>query len=297
MLWCMSDKDFLSQLKTLKEIHPQSDWLKSNREILLSQISNSGADNISSWQKILIDIKSFSLVVSKPVMAMASFLVLFVATSAFAHLAFNQTKPSDSLYIARIISEKAKLSTVFNAQEREKLEAKFAANHVETITNVLAESNVTDDNEDQFAYLNDSFNKEINIVREKIVGIAKRNEQNVTSPVTQTLVSEELEEDALVSVADNNKEEQGTQLTIKTETETEAQAEVVAPVETVIDNNNTEPIESDDTSKEEAEAALANALDEVKDPEALIAEVQALFEARNYQGALEKIREVKAMIE
>ena len=297
MLWCMSDKDFLSQLKTLKEIHPQSDWLKSNREILLSQISNSGADNISSWQKILIDIKSFSLVVSKPVMAMASFLVLFVATSAFAHLAFNQTKPSDSLYIARIISEKAKLSTVFNAQEREKLEAKFAANHVETITNVLAESNVTDDNEDQFAYLNDSFNKEINIVREKIVGIAKRNEQHVTSPVTQTIVSEELEEDALVSVADNNKEEQGTQLTIKTEIETEAQAEVVAPVETVIDNNTTEPIESDDTSKEEAEAALANALDEVKDPEALIAEVQALFEARNYQGALEKIREVKAMIE
>lgn len=296
MLWCMSDKDFLSQLKTLKEIHPQSDWLKSNREILLSQISNSGADNISSWQKILIDIKSFSLVVSKPVMAMASFLVLFVATSAFAHLAFNQTKPSDSLYIARIISEKAKLSTVFNAQEREKLEAKFAANHVETITNVLAESNVTDDNEDQFAYLNDSFNKEINIVREKIVGMTKRNEQNVASVVSQPLISEELEEDALVSVADNNKEEQGTQLTIKTETETEAQAEVVAPVETVIDNNTTEPIESDDTSKEEAEAALANALDEVKDPEALIAEVQALFAARNYQGALEKIREVKAMI-
>jgi len=292
----MSDKDFLSQLKTLKEIHPQSDWLKSNREILLSQISNSGADNISSWQKILIDIKSFSLVVSKPVMAMASFLVLFVATSAFAHLAFNQTKPSDSLYIARIISEKAKLSTVFNAQEREKLEAKFAANHVETITNVLAESNVTDDNEDQFAYLNDSFNKEINIVREKIVGMTKRNEQNVASVVSQPLISEELEEDALVSVADNNKEEQGTQLTIKTETETEAQAEVVAPVETVIDNNTTEPIESDDTSKEEAEAALANALDEVKDPEALIAEVQALFAARNYQGALEKIREVKAMI-
>ncbi|MDX9779315.1 MAG: hypothetical protein RBT30_03700 [Patescibacteria group bacterium] len=293
----MSDKDFLSQLKTLKEIHPQSDWLKSNREILLSQISNSGADNISSWQKILIDIKSFSLVVSKPVMAMASFLVLFVATSAFAHLAFNQTKPSDSLYIARIISEKAKLSTVFNAQEREKLEAKFAANHVETITNVLAESNVTDDNEDQFAYLNDSFNKEINIVREKIVGIAKRNEQNVTSPVTQTLVSEELEEDALVSVADNSKEEQGTQLEIKTVVNVNTEETKEAPVETATDDKTAELATEDDTSKQEAEAALANALDEVKDPEALIAEVQALFEARNYQGALEKIREVKAMIE
>ena len=295
----MSDKDFLSQLKTLKEIHPQSDWLKSNREILLSQISNSGADNISSWQKILIDIKSFSLVVSKPVMAMASFLVLFVATSAFAHLAFNQTKPSDSLYIARIISEKAKLSTVFNAQEREKLEAKFAANHVETITNVLAESNVTDDNEDQFAYLNDSFNKEINIVREKIVGITKRNEQNTTSVVSQTVIDVELEEDTLVSVAENNKEEQGTQLEIKTVdvSEAEAQPEVLTPVETTTDNNVLNLTESDDSSKQEAEAALASALDEVKDPEALIAEVQALFAARNYQGALEKIREVKAMIE
>jgi hypothetical protein len=294
----MSDKDFLKQLKTLKDINPQSDWLKSNREILLSQISNSGAEHLSSWQKIVIDIRSFSLVVSKPVMVMASFLVLFVATSAFAHLAFNQTKPSDSLYIARIISEKAKLSTVFNAQEREKLEAKFAANHVETITNVLAESNVTDDNEDQFAYLNDSFNKEINIVREKIVGMAKRNEQNTASVVTEPVVSKVGEEDALVSVADNSKEEQGTQLEIKTVVNVNTEeTKAEAPVETATDDKTAELATEDDTSKQEAEAALASALDEVKDPEALIAEVQALFAARDYQGALEKIKEVKAMIE
>lgn len=272
----MTEKDFISQLKNLKSIRPQSAWLKSNREILLSQISNSGAEQLSYWQKLVIDLKSFSLVVSKPAVVMASLFAVLVGTSAFAHLAFNQTKPNDSLYIARIISEKAKLSTVFNAQEREKLEVKFAANHVESITSVLATANLEENNEDQLAVLNSSFNKEINIVREKMAVMNKRTADSISLSADNVSVSNSEEE--LVSVADNGKDDNGLQLDIKADSS--------------LDSN----LSSSSTSTLNQVEIEEETTKEMKKPEVLLEEVQVLFDSKNYQGALDKIKEVKEMI-
>ncbi len=278
----MTNKDFLSQLNTLKEIRPQSAWLKSNREILLSQISNSGAEQLSYWQKIIIDLKSFSMVVSKPVVVMASLFAFLLGTSAFAHLAFNSTRPNDSLYIAKIISEKAKLSTVFNAQEREKLEAQFAVGHAEGISSVLAEAKIDDSNEDQLASLNNDFNKEINIVREKIAVISKNVKKD--EPVANIDINIEASSslDTLVSVADNGKDEQGTQISINN-TEKDIDIDVVKA-------SSTEDVEA------EPEIDTANKVEELKNPELILEEAQILFESKNYQGALDKIKEVKELI-
>lgn len=274
----MTNKDFLSQLNTLKEIRPQSAWLKSNREILLSQISNSGAEQLSYWQKIIIDLKSFSMVVSKPVVVMASLFAFLVGTSAFAHLAFNSTRPNDSLYIAKIISEKAKLSTVFNAQEREKLEAQFAAGHAEGISSVLAEAKIDDSNEDQLASLNNDFNKEINIVREKIAVISKNVKKDESTVNNDVNVEASSSVEDLVSVADNGKDEQGTQISIN-------------------NDNNTDTVKASTTdTKVETEIEIDNKVEELKNPELILEEAQVLFDSKNYQGALDKIKEVKELI-
>jgi hypothetical protein len=294
----MTEKDFISQLKTLKEIRPQSSWLKSNREILLAQVSNSGAETLSPWQKLLIDVRSFSLILSKPVGVLAAMFMFLTGTAAFGHLALSQAKPDDSLYIARIISEKAKLSTVFNTEAKERMEAQFAASHVEAITEALAKVNLEENvNEDKVARLNDSFNREINIVRTKMVVMSNRGSaqvNNISNEVVDTQLEVLVNDDDLLQVADNNKEEQGTQLLIneKIETEIKASATNTPDITDKPAANQTE----EEKNKKIAEAELASVIKDVKDPKAMLEEVQVLFDAKDYQGALEKIREVKKMI-
>jgi len=291
----MNDKDFISQLKTLKEIRPQSTWLKSNREILFAQISNSGAEIISPWKKFLIDVRSLSLIVSKPVAVMAALFMFLSGTAAFGHLALSQAKPDDSLYIARIISEKAKLTTIFNAEEKEKMQAKFAANHVEAIAEALARVNLEETgNEDKLARLNDNFNREINIVREKMVAINVKKDVSLNIQ-TDLQSSEFVSNDDIIQAADNNKDDQGTQLFIKVDDNTTS-ASNTPNVDTTASTDTEIKATVNEKDREAAEAALADILDEVKDPQAMLEEVQVLFDAKNYQGALEKIREVKKMI-
>lgn len=294
----MSEKEFISQFKNLKRIRPQSSWLKSNREILLSQINNSGTENLSLVRRLLIDLRSFSLVVSKPVALIASLALFLVATAAYSHLAFKQARPNDSLYIARVISERVKLTTVFSPEEKKKLEARFAASHVEAIAEILAkEASLKEEiNEDKLARLNDSFNKEINIVREKIAVINNRqaSDNSIDEVVSSEGESQDLskDEEYSVIVADANKDEQGTQLSIADDNnKTEDTLSSENEVETA-----SEPENDSLKDRQAAESELATILDELQDPQLVLEEVQALFDAQDYQGALEKIRKFKKMI-
>lgn len=247
-------------------MNPEAAWLKSNREILLSQIANSGAKELSNWRRLLIDVRSFTQTVSQPALALGSLLVLFIGASVFGHLAFNRTKPNESLYIARIISEKAKLNTVFDSQEREKLEAQFAANHAEAITEILAETVIDESNQDQVAMLNEKFNQEVDTMRAKIAA-TKPAPAVVETVVTPT---PEAEEDLVV--AGNGKEEDGLQLEIKND-----------GAETAVVATNTPEVKIEATPASKA-------------PEEILEEAKTLFDNKEYDSALDKLKEVKELI-
>lgn len=275
ILWRMTDHDLLKQLKSLKNISPEASWLKSNREILLSQISNSGAKELAPYRRLAIDVRSFFAAVSQPVLALGSFFLLLVGVSAFGHLAFTRTKPNDSLYIARIISEKAKLSTVFDSQEREKMEVKFAAGHAEAITEILAQSDAGD--EAQVAKLNDSFNKELATVRTKMATIKKSEPAAV--------VPSSLQEEEMVMTAGNNKDDAGMQIALSNGTAAPTPAASVLDADKVPAEvaTQTEAVTvADESSSDKAEEVLN--------------EAQSLFENKEYSGALDKLKEVKEMI-
>lgn len=275
ILWRMTDHDLLKQLKSLKNISPEASWLKSNREILLSQISNSGAKELAPYRRLAIDVRSFFAAVSQPVLALGSFFLLLVGVSAFGHLAFTRTKPNDSLYIARIISEKAKLSTVFDSQEREKMEVKFAAGHAEAITEILAQSDAGD--EAQVAKLNDSFNKELATVRTKMATIKKSEPAAV--------VPSSLQEEEMVMTAGNNKDDAGMQIALSNSTAAPTPAASVLDADKVPAEvaTQTEAVTvADESSSDKAEEVLN--------------EAQSLFENKEYSGALDKLKEVKEMI-
>jgi len=78
----MSDNDFLKQLKGLKNISPAASWLKSNREILLSQIANSSAQELTPQRRLLIDVRSFLAAASRPSLVLGSFFCYYWQASA-----------------------------------------------------------------------------------------------------------------------------------------------------------------------------------------------------------------------
>ncbi|MDP3836800.1 MAG: hypothetical protein Q8Q67_01750 [bacterium] len=267
----MTENNFIAQLKDLKKITPDSAWLKSNREILLSQISNSGAKELSVWKRILIDARSFTMTVSQPAMVLGALLLFATGASAYGHLAFNRAKPDESLYIARIISEKAKLSTVFNNEEKAKLEVKFATDHAEAITEVLSRTEDNAQNEVRVAELNKNFDRELNTVRARIASI----EKNVTPNLINT---DTVNPDDIVISAGTEKDDTGLQLSISNGT-----VNATATASTSVTATGTEEVKVEPVK-------------DVKAASEILDEAKTLFDNKEYTGAMEKIKEVRELI-
>ena len=201
----MTDKDLIKKLNTLKNINPDSAWTAGNRDLLLSQITNSGARDLSAWQIFVINISSVARTVSKPVYALGAFILVLITGSLFSQQVFGNAKPNDSLYIARIISEKAKLSTVLNTDDRNKLAVQFATDNAKDISAALANPAFNNDtNKVQVAQLNNSFSNEINTVKTRISYLSPSKVSSV--PEVKPTSTD------TVSIADSGKDNKGLQL-------------------------------------------------------------------------------------
>ena len=167
----MTDRTLIKKLGNLKEIKPDASWLKANRDSLYTQISNSGATDLSAWSSFIINFKSLLKAASAPAVALASIMMVLIGSSVYAHLLLVKAKPNQSLYIAREISEKAKLTTILNTEARDKMAGQFAANNAQDITTVLSDPSFN--NEQEIAKLNAKFNEEIKTVQKSVAKLEK----------------------------------------------------------------------------------------------------------------------------
>lgn len=269
----MTDKELITKLNSLKNIAPDANWLANNRELLLSQVSNSGARELSAWSLFVINFSSLAKAASKPAYALGAFVLILLTGSIFSHQAFSSAKPNDSLYIARIISEKAKLNTVFNSDERNKLAVQFATEHAQDISAVLADPQFnTDENKDQVAKLNESFNDEINSVKTHISYLspkpAKNKEINNTNDT--------------VSIAGSLKDNNGVQIF----EDTNLKADVTPGAKATSVLNVAATLVASTTIATSTPVSADSVLDEAKQ----------LFEKKDYTKASDKLKEVDEMI-
>ncbi|MBI2459135.1 MAG: hypothetical protein HYV53_01110 [Parcubacteria group bacterium] len=189
----VNEKELIKKLNNLKTIKPDDDWKKNYREILHSQISAGATANKSEsnlriiWQtimpgKIFIDM-------SKSVWVTALISVLILVIGIGGVYAAKNSKPGDSLYIAKIISEKTQLVITFNEKDKVKLGLEFAANRAKEITQVLEEAKEPADKQgEKVKQLSQDFKKEIKQVKNRLTTIKaaenknKENEENKEEP-------------------------------------------------------------------------------------------------------------------
>src|SRR3989344_6126605 len=159
----MTEKELLSQLNSLKNIKPENSWKENNRNLLLSQIS--GGEDIEEKNISLLDIffkKAEWL--AQPVGVLLLIVSTVFGSGILSIKASRDTKPCDSLYIAKIISEKTHQAITFDEKEKAKLEIKFAGNRADEIAKVLEQDN-SEKKGDRVEKLTNDFKKEISAAK------------------------------------------------------------------------------------------------------------------------------------
>jgi len=278
----MTNQELIAKFNSLKKISPDQNWLKSNREFLLSQISNSGAEKLPTWRILVIDFTSALKSAAQPAYALAVFILLIFSGGLFSSQILAKTKPNDSLYIARVISEKVKVNTTFDSAQRDKLAAQFATEHAQDITVILADPAFnTEANKDQVAKLNDSFKEEVNTVKARISRLPQTIKNKPAVAISDN-----------VTMADNSKEGEGIQLLEKNPVEplkTSGTIESTGPAaaSTTLEVSSTPETQASSTLNIEENSTAA---DKILD------EANKLFDQKDYTKAADKLKEVDQII-
>lgn len=196
----MSDKKLISQLKSLKQVKPETEWLESNRSVLRAQIYSGVnlSDNMSFWSKLNIAFLRF-----EPYVIAVAIIVFFAGSGTASYLASKDSKPGESLYLAKVLGERAQYAVTFDNQAKTKLNLEFARQRVDELTQVL-NTQTTNDSQSQIKTLKDDFKKEIAAARAKLparqnptpVAVKSVAQVKPTAKTTSTLKTAGKEADA-----------------------------------------------------------------------------------------------------
>lgn len=214
-------KNLTQKLNTLKKVKPNSEWKKENREFLLSQI---GVDSDS----VHVDDQNFSINIftkfqiifrqlSQPVGVVLVLMSVMIGGGIFGVVASNNSKPGDSLYIAKIVSEKTQLALTFNNEEKIKLALSFAQNRTREIAQVIEESGLQENSEEEKQEQVDSVNKltqdfknEIKRIKQtRIKTIARKKQVVEVKNNNDDVVSKEDEDSMKIFSANLGKSDKG----------------------------------------------------------------------------------------
>lgn len=262
----------------------------------MTQISNTiSADfEVKPFNNFFFYVRNILSMSSKPAMVLSG-IFLFVVTSLFLGNDFyKDSKPNDSLYIARVISERARLNTVFNNIEREKLEMKFASKHAEDIATLLMDPEFNnEENKEEVAKLSASFRSEIEKVR---VNVEK-------SEIIETEEQIEEQKDALVFSASNLKDDNGIDISVPEENflnstssidETASVSSTSVEATDSVASTSLEIENLGDQIEELSEQIdLENNQEIKKDKKDLIEEIEKLFNEGKYSEVVLKLQEIK----
>lgn len=285
----MLEKELLKKLSQLKKIKADLAWKTKGREILASQISAQTASyqiatkfNLATFFGDLIPQISFEL--PRAVWLVVLILAIFTSGSAISVYASRDSKPGDSLYIAKIISEKAQSAITFGDRGKTKLNLEFASNRAKEITQVLDEAAKNMEEKSQKVdQLAKSFKQEINLAKNNLEKI--KVNKLVSSQVKPEEAKINLPENQPGEVFGANLDKNNQRLEI---TEPQANQPASPP---------SQPSASQ--SQEQATSSPENLSQNKTEVSAqeILAQAEKLFADEDYQGTIDKLQQVNNLID
>jgi hypothetical protein len=231
--------------------------------------------------------------------------VVVIGGGIFGVQASNYSNPGDSLYIAKIISNKAKLAITFDEEKKTKMRIRFASDHAKDITKFLAESDPKEENKET-EKLSKNFKEQIDSVKTKLkeIKVVKKDEGEERREVAEENVPVD---DEAVFGANLGKEEKGVQISIPDDSTSspsqtdnnqveDNEEEKAGGEEISILNNNNEQNATGTEAVEEVIEEVDNSNNDLEKAEEILNEAESLFDLKNYNGALNKLDEAGAII-
>ena len=169
----MTPKEFAGQLHSLQAIVPDASWKARQRDVFVSQITRSGQPNGSWFEVADYFVPNWvSALTSKPAMVFAAIVLLIGGTSYASVQAAKKTVPGDTLYVAKVISEKAQLALTFDESAKAKLNLEFAGNRAEELAQVAASEPTTTSSSPATTELANNFNQEMSAAKTRLAKIS-----------------------------------------------------------------------------------------------------------------------------
>ncbi len=181
--------DITKKLKALSRLAPRTEWKKSNREFLMSEIKNTNVATGGTWaselSKIVFPWKVMRLV-GRPVLATFS-IVGLVLGSGFSVSASQMALPGDALYGLKIASEKVQVALTFDKKESAKIHVELAGKRINEIKKIKEN---TDSDQKKIQKINvamDKFKEEISTVQNKLENLKNESSAETTVEVAKII--------------------------------------------------------------------------------------------------------------
>ncbi len=161
----MNDHFVSQQLKKLRQITPNADWVSQQRQVIMAQVYH-GQQPVSlafsRWSDLWL---SFKYAFSQPGVVVSAILAtVLLGGGTTSYLVGRQAKPGDSLYIAKQLSERAQLLAVsFDRAEQNKLKLALASQRVSEMAAVDQQAD-----QQQAAAISREFKQTVSDVKDRL---------------------------------------------------------------------------------------------------------------------------------
>jgi len=272
----MQEKKLISKLHSLRAVQPDAAWKKSNRDILLSQIAGGKEPEQANWFLVFENFlpEKMVFVFSKPVAVFAVIALIIFGGGAVSIAASARSKPGDSLYIAKIISEKTKQALTFDSKAKARLNLEFAGNRATEATQVLSETGTDQEKSAQLDELSTNFKKELTAVKSRLAKI---------NPNSTSKNNDNGNPDNAGSAGDEKVQVFGSALE-----KTDQGLEV---------SDNTQNINKTDSNNQAATTTKPSGAAVFSPTDSALAAAEKLFDQKDYQGSLDKLKELSVIID
>ena len=169
--------------KVGRDIKPNSAWATESRSVLLSQIGRGRVTQESHWFDFVESFRVSQVLffATRPMSLVALLFLFLFGGSVWSVSAANQAKPGDALYIAKILSERAKFATTFDEAKKAKLNVEFASKRAEEIKQIKAENKP--EQAARVAELTSNIKAELEQAQVHIISTEKKQEQEVEKDI------------------------------------------------------------------------------------------------------------------
>lgn len=273
----MTEKEIVKKLHSLKNIKPDETWKKQSQEVLFSQISG-GETGIEikpiklGFEEIVKHYYLSSLKFAvQPAISVLVVVSAFIGGGLYGVVAAKDSKPGDSLYIAKMISEKTQYALTFDQKQKAKLGITFAVNRTKEMEEIIKKDQ-GQKNKEETTKLIEQFRKEIDNTKEKIKNITPIAKQPEAPVVLKQAVRQE----------NTAKKSQAAKKDDKKLDKIENQEVFSANMD------------KDNKRMEIAEQSEPGA---VQDPAQILDEAQELFAKQDFKGTMDKLEKATEVIE